>query len=119
MSCMEPGRASNALTELRRGTVAYCVLALLRDREQYGFEIVRTLDELGGLITSQGTIYPLLGRLRSDGLVDTTWRESKVGPPRRYYRLTERGELALDAFGQEWAQFRDAVDHLLQRGRQT
>jgi PadR family transcriptional regulator PadR len=116
---MEPGRESNPLTELRRGTVAYCVLALLRERELYGFELVHTLDKLGGLITSQGTIYPLLSRLRSEGLVDTTWRESNVGPPRRYYRLTDRGQRALDAFARDWAQFRDAVDHLLQRGRQT
>jgi PadR family transcriptional regulator, regulatory protein PadR len=116
---MQPGRGSNPLTELRRGTVAYCVLALLRERELYGFELVRTLDQLGGLITSKGTIYPLLSRLRGEGLVDTTWRESTVGPPRRYYRLSEQGERALDAFAHEWAQFRDAVDHLLQRGRQS
>jgi PadR family transcriptional regulator PadR len=116
---MEPGRGSNPLTELRRGTLPYCVLALLRERELYGFELVRTLDQLGGLVTSQGTIYPLLSRLRGDGLVDTTWRESSVGPPRRYYRLTERGQRALDTFAGEWTQFRDAVDQLLQHGRQT
>lgn len=118
MSRMEPGQESKPLTELRRGTLAYCVLALLRERELYGFEIVRTLDQLGGLLTSQGTIYPLLSRLRSDGLVETTWRESNLGPPRRYYRITERGRRALASFAQEWTRFRDAVDHLLQHGRQ-
>ena len=86
------------------------MLALLRDGERYGFELVRLL---GDLVTSEGTIYPLLGRLRRDGSVETTWRESAAGPPRRYYRLTAEGRGALDAFGVEWRRFRDGVDLLL------
>ena len=98
------------LSQLRRGVVEYCVLALLRDDERYGFELVRLL---GDLVTSEGTIYPLLGRLRRDGAVETTWRESAAGPPRRYYRLTPEGRGALDAFSVEWRRFRDGVDLLL------
>ena len=101
------------MSQLRRGTVEYCVLALLRDGERYGFELVRELSERAGLVTSEGTIYPLLSRLRKDELVTTTWRESESGPPRRYYRLTESGHSALASFVQEWTQFRDSVDAIL------
>jgi PadR family transcriptional regulator, regulatory protein PadR len=98
-----------------RGTVEYCVLALLRDGERYGFELVRELSESAGL--SEGTIYPLLTRLRKDELVTTTWRESESGPPRRYYRLTESGHTALASFMTEWAKFRDSVDAILNGGK--
>jgi PadR family transcriptional regulator len=89
------------------------VLALLRDGERYGFELVRTLSAVDGLVTSEGTIYPLLTRLRREQLVTTFWRESEAGPPRRYYRLTDAGEAALSDFTKEWTRFRDAVDTLL------
>jgi PadR family transcriptional regulator PadR len=98
------------VSQLRRGVVEYCVLALLRGGERYGFELVRLL---GDLVTSEGTIYPLLSRLRRDGAVETTWRESPTGPPRRYYRLTPQGRDALDSFSAEWTRFRDGVDRLL------
>ncbi len=102
------------LSQMRRGALEYCVLALLRSGERYGFDLVRSLGEADGLVTSEGTIYPLLGRLRRDGLVETTWRESTAGPPRRYYRLTRAGLRSLDIFAVEWRRFRDAVDRLLE-----
>jgi len=100
---------------MRRGVLQYCVLALLADEERYGFDLVRSLGEVDGMVTSEGTIYPLLSRLRRDGLVESTWRESSQGPPRRYYAATSRGRAALDAFTQEWSRFRDAVDQLIER----
>jgi PadR family transcriptional regulator, regulatory protein PadR len=110
---MEPGRARNAIVQLRKGTLEYCVLALLRDGQRYGFELVRKLSDADGLLVSEGTIYPLLSRLRRDGLVSTSWRESQTGPPRRYYHLTEAGQRALADFSDEWTRFRDAVDALV------
>jgi len=101
------------LAQMRRGTLQYCVLALLSSSERYGFELVRALGEVGGMVTSEGTIYPLLSRLRRDGLVETTWRESPAGPPRRYYKLTKAGRAALDGFAWEWSRFRDAVDQFV------
>src|SRR3954451_15470279 len=103
------------IAQMRRGTLQYCVLALLSGEERYGFDLVRGLAEVDGMVTSEGTIYPLLGRLRRDGLVETTWRESSSGPPRRYYRLTDRGRQALDGFRQEWSRFRDAVDRFVEK----
>ena len=66
------------------------------------------------MVTTEGTIYPLLSRLRRDGLVETNWRESESGPPRRYYRLTDAGRTGLRHFVDEWRTFRDGVDTLLE-----
>ncbi len=116
MRDMVHGETRNPLTELRRGVLEHCVLAVVRDRESYAFDIVRELASAGELVTSEGTIYPLLSRLRRDHLVTTTWRESGAGPPRRYYLITDEGRRALDAFAGDWTHFRDAVDALLGRG---
>ena len=109
------GTQDALLAQMRRGTLQYCVLSLLADEERYGFDLVRSLAELDGMVTSEGTIYPLLSRLRRDGLVESNWQESPSGPPRRYYRLTNAGRAALDAFRLEWRRFRDAVDHFVER----
>jgi PadR family transcriptional regulator, regulatory protein PadR len=110
---MVPGGEAKLLAQLRRGSIQYCVLALLRGGERYGFELTRELAGADGLVTSEGTVYPLLARLRQEGLVETTWRESSQGPPRRYYRLTADGHQALDAFMAQWRRFRDAIDAVL------
>lgn len=116
---MEPGDNSDrTLTQLRRGALPHCVLAVLAADERYGFELVKVLSQTYGFTISEGTIYPLLSRLRRDGLVATTWQESDSGPPRRYYRLTDDGTRALHGFRDDWRSFRDAVDELLDtRGR--
>ncbi|CAM5694802.1 hypothetical protein SMICM304S_09125 [Streptomyces microflavus] len=98
---MEPGdstKQARAAAQLRKGVLEYCVLALMRDRPRYGVELLQALEESGALATSQGTVYPLLSRLRRDDLVTTTWQESASGPPRRYYALTDSGRAALDEF---------------------
>ena len=107
-------RQDALLAQMRRGTLQYCVLALLASEERYGFDLVRALADVDGMVTSEGTIYPLLSRLRRDGLVESSWRESTSGPPRRYYRLTGSGQKALNEFTREWSRFRDAVDTLVE-----
>lgn len=115
MLCMVAGRAQNEalVAQMRRGALEFCVMALLEDRERYGFELVQELSEVEGMVTSEGTIYPLLSRLRRDGAVATTWRESASGPPRRYHQLTSAGREHLATFRTEWRRFRAAVDQLL------
>ncbi|MCC5949845.1 MAG: PadR family transcriptional regulator [Nitriliruptoraceae bacterium] len=107
------GPGNDTLTQLRRGALPHCVLAVIGEQDRYGFELVKLLSERSGFEISEGTIYPLLSRLRRDGLVETTWRESESGPPRRYYRLTTDGARALAGFQIAWVEFRDAVDDLL------
>jgi PadR family transcriptional regulator PadR len=115
---MVAGSATNVMTQMRRGAIEYCVLALLRSGDRYGFELTRALSDADGLVTSEGTVYPLLARLRQDGLVDTFWQESQQGPPRRYYRLTDDGRLALETFVIQWQRFRNSVDALMGIGGQ-
>jgi PadR family transcriptional regulator PadR len=91
----------------------YCVLALLAKGTRYGVELVRDLAADRALSASEGTLYPLLSRLRRTGWVETTWQESPSGPPRRYYSLSAEGERALDRFRTEWVSFRDAVDRVM------
>ncbi len=110
---MEPGGARNPMTQLRRGVLEFCVLSLLQDGRLYGFDLVRRLADLEGLVVSEGTIYPLLSRLRRDGWVETTWVESDAGPPRRYYSVTGDGRQALTRFADDWRRFRDTVDRVL------
>lgn len=114
---MVTGEAGNQIPEkievqLRKGVLEYCVLALLRGGPKYGVELLKDLQDTA-LATSQGTVYPLLSRLRRDALVVTTWKESSTGPPRRYYELTDAGRAALISFTGIWPAFRDTVDHLL------
>jgi len=104
------------ISQLRRGVIEYCVMALLREDELYAFDLVRSLAQTDGLLTTEGTLYPLLGRLRREGVVETSWRESPNGPPRRYYRLTASGHAALATFTSEWERFRTSVDELLKVG---
>lgn len=110
---MVPGNEFPWVAQLRRGAAEHCVLALLRHGERYGFDLARLLMGTGGLIAGEGTIYPLLARLRRNGLVETSWQESEEGPPRRYYSLTEAGERSLESFIEHWKTFRDAVDNIL------
>ncbi len=114
MRRMVPRETRNQATELRRGVLELCVLAVLERGESYAFDIVRDLSAAGELLTSEGTIYPLLARMREQRLVTTNWRESASGPPRRYYQLTDAGRSAAIDLGADWARFRDAVDALLQ-----
>jgi PadR family transcriptional regulator PadR len=109
--------AEKVFTQLRRGTLEFCVLALLQGEPRYGFELVKALGEVDGLVTTEGTIYPLLARLRREGLVETSWQESESGPPRRYYTSTPEGSRALAAFTADWQRFCASVDAVLQSGR--
>jgi PadR family transcriptional regulator, regulatory protein PadR len=111
---MVSGPAPKPMSQMRRGAIEFCVLALLQNTDMYGFELTKRLAEADSLVTSEGTVYPLLSRIRREGLVETFWEESSQGPPRRYYRLTKDGRLALETFRSQWRTFRDAVDKILE-----
>ncbi|MEV6306006.1 PadR family transcriptional regulator [Actinoplanes sp. NPDC051861] len=104
-------------TALLRGTLEYCVLGLLAEQEMYSMELVRTVSAELQLTTSEGAMYPLLSRLRRAGRIESGWRESPSGPPRRYYTLTPAGKVALDQFRVQWTAFRAGVDRILGTGQ--
>ena len=102
-------------SQLRRGVVGPCILALLASGPRYGLQIVRELDAVGQLLTSQGTVYPLLNRLSDAGLVRSSWDLATGGRPRRYYELTPAGEEHLRTFITDWTRFSRSVEELLAR----
>jgi PadR family transcriptional regulator PadR len=100
-------------TQLRRGVVGPCILALLSTGPRYGLQLVKELDGVGQLLSSQGTVYPLLNRLHEAGLVSSYWELSDSERPRRYYEITNAGWRELSEFRDDWAQFAGAVSTLL------
>jgi len=103
-------------SQFRKGALELVILALLDRGELYGVEIVDRLAERSGLEASAGTVYPLLSRLKKAGVVDTTWRESPVGPPRKYYRLSTAGHRELAEMTRSWRDIADAIDDVLTGG---
>ena len=101
--------ASGTITQLRRGVLGPCVLALLAAGPRYGLELARELEAAGALLTSQGTLYPLLGRLHDAGVVTSRWELGDTDRPRRYYEITDAGRRELAEFAREWAAFAGAV----------
>ncbi|MBL9137711.1 MAG: PadR family transcriptional regulator [Verrucomicrobiales bacterium] len=81
----------NWTVQVRKGLIELCVLNALAERERYGYELVKTLVDIPGLGITEGTLYPLLSRLRLQGLVSTRLEESTEGPARKYYNLTDEG----------------------------
>lgn len=91
----------NAKSQMRKGMLEYCVLLLLRKEPSYANDIINRLKSVE-MIVVEGTLYPLLTRLKKDGMLSYEWRESTQGPPRKYYALTEQGELALAELDGAW-----------------
>ena len=97
--------------QLKKGVLTLCVLALLNRHDSYAYEIASTLSD--AIDMGEGTIYPLMRRMHSDGQVETDLVESPSGPSRKYYRLTDAGRRALDAQTTEWRAFARAVESVL------
>lgn len=100
--------------QLLKGTLPLLVLATLRDGELHGYEIARRIRARSGdaFTLSEGSLYPALHRLETDGALEATWREGEAGPRRRYYRLTRSGAVALERAEREWATFSSGVSQV-------
>ncbi len=98
-------------TQFKKGVLEMCVLALLVKREFYGYELVQEISKK--MAISEGTIYPLLNRLKHDKFVSTYLQESTDGPPRKYYKLTDAGKKQLADFKQDWSGFVDIINKFL------
>jgi PadR family transcriptional regulator PadR len=97
--------------QLKKGVLEMCVLALLSKGDNYAYDIASRMAEAVGM--GEGTIYPLMRRMQNEGLVSTYLQESESGPPRKYYRLTKSGALALKSQVAEWMTFEAAVRKIL------
>ena len=101
-------------SQMLKGTLEGCILAVIGQRETYGYEISQQLERFGFGKIAEGTIYPLLLRLEKNGLAEALYRQSEVGPRRKYYRLTAAGREELAAFIRNYRALRGAVDNLLE-----
>jgi PadR family transcriptional regulator PadR len=99
--------------QLRKGCLELAVLAALWDGKRYGLEILRRLESDSDLIVSEGTVYPLLSRLKTLGLVRSEWVESEGGHPRKYYALTAAGKQRVREMAGMWTRFSASMDGLL------
>lgn len=99
----------NTKAQMRKGVLEFCILSVLKKDDAYTSEILETLKN-AKLLVVEGTIYPLLTRLKNDGLLNYRWEESSSGPPRKYYGLTETGEIFLKELGTTWTELSDAVN---------
>jgi PadR family transcriptional regulator PadR len=99
----------NTKAQMRKGVLEYCILSILEGEDKYASEILEALKDAKMLVV-EGTIYPLLTRLKNAGLLNYRWEESTSGPPRKYYGLTETGKLFLNELNTTWDELRTAVN---------
>ena len=112
-----PGTDSEWSSQLRRGVLEMCILAIIERGDSYGYEIVTELAKAPQLASGEGTVYPLLRRLKKDGLVETFWQESAAGPPRQYYRITPQGKAGLTVMRSEWSSLLAAMQQYGSNGK--
>ncbi|WP_353083598.1 PadR family transcriptional regulator [Flavobacterium sp.] len=98
----------NTKAQMRKGVLEFCILSVLKEKEAYTSEILDTLKN-AKLLVVEGTVYPLLTRLKNDELLNYRWEESTSGPPRKYYELTEQGKTFLNELNDTWIELSDAV----------
>lgn len=98
-------------SQLKRGTLELCVLSILSGSDCYGYELVNRISEC--MHVTEGTIYPLMKRLKDSGTIDSYIVESQEGPPRKYYAITATGRSELDRLSGEWFEFVKSVNNLL------
>jgi len=101
---------------MRKGVLEYCILSVLEGKDLYASEILATLKEARMLVV-EGTIYPLLTRLKNAGLLEYRWEESTSGPPRKYYSLTVRGSEFLRELDLTWQELQQAVQLVTQNNK--
>lgn len=100
-------------TQVRKGGLSLAVLAILWPERLYGLEILKRLDAEAGMSIPEGTIYPLLNRMKTEGLVTSEWVEADAGHPRKYYSLTDQGRRRVRDMARSWRTFAEGLERLL------
>ncbi|HZL09492.1 MAG TPA: PadR family transcriptional regulator [Prolixibacteraceae bacterium] len=104
-------KLENTKAQMRKGVLEYCILQVLENEPLYVSNIIESLKK-SNLIVVEGTLYPMLTRLKNEGYLGYRWEESLQGPPRKYYELTETGKFFLDELKKAWNELVDAVFHI-------
>ncbi len=106
----------NWTVQVRKGVLELCILNALAGEERYGYDLVKTLVEIPGLGVTEGTIYPLLSRLRVAGMIASRLEESSAGPARKYYSLTKEGKKVMDAMNEHLTELNRSVATMRRKG---
>ena len=101
---------------MRKGVLEFCILSILSDGEHYPTEIIERMKDARLLIV-EGTLYPLLTRLKNDGLLAYRWEESPSGPPRKYFTLTEEGRIFLTGLIESWTELTNSVNTIIKQSQ--
>jgi PadR family transcriptional regulator PadR len=108
--------ATNTQIQMRKGILEYCILSMISQDEIYASDILGELKK-AKLLVVEGTLYPLLTRLKNNGLLSYTWKESSEGPPRKYYQITPLGITVLNQLDKTWEDLVFAVDTVMEKRR--
>lgn len=108
----------NTKAQMRKGVLEFCILSILSDGEHYPTEIIERM-KTAQLLVVEGTLYPLLTRLKNDGLLSYRWAESTSGPPRKYFTLTDDGKKTLAELIIGWNELADGVNNIIQQTNKT
>ncbi len=101
-------------SQVRKGMLDFIILICLANREFYGYELIKRIKDIAEINVSEGTIYPLLNRLKKEGLIISRWVEMESGIPRKYYKITARGENILSGMKEAWKKFSLSIDQLME-----
>lgn len=108
----------NSKAQIKKGILEYCILSIISRGEAYASDIIEEMKE-AKLLVVEGTLYPLLSRLKNDGLLNYNWVESKSGPPRKYYQLSEEGSKFLKELATTWQELVVAVNHITHENKKN
>ena len=99
-------------SQVKKGMLEFIILIFLSKREFYGYELIKTIKDIAEINVTEGTIYPLLNRLKKDNLITSRWMEMETGIPRKYYQITDKGETILSGMKSAWEKFTRSIDQL-------
>ncbi|MCW3168446.1 PadR family transcriptional regulator [Chryseobacterium sp. 09-1422] len=100
-------------SQVKKGTLSFIVLLVLKENELYGYELIEKIKLLTNIEIAEGTLYPLMNRLKTDNLLESKWVEQKTGIPRKYYFLTETGKKTLEEMKNQWNELQQTLTNLI------
>lgn len=100
-------------SQVKKGTLSFIVLLVLRENERYGYELIEEIKKVTKIEIAEGTLYPLMNRLKTDGLLGSKWIEQETGIPRKYYFLTEIGKQTLEEMKSQWIDLQNVIKKII------